>query len=98
MKTQYTKEFRLSALKLAEELGSVAEATKQLGLKPNAIYNWKNKYKYKYKTSTAVVEPKVAVPAESEEIKRLKKEVEELKKVNYILKRAAAFFSQDHLK
>ena len=33
-----------------------------------------------------------------EELKRLRKEVEELKKVNYILKRAAAFFSQDHLK
>ncbi len=96
MKTQYTKEFRLSALKLAEELGSVAEATKQLGLKPNAIYNWKNKYKYK--ASTTVVEPKAAVTPESEEIKRLKKENEELKKVNYILKRAAAFFSQDHLK
>ena len=35
---------------------------------------------------------------ESAEIKRLKKEVEDLKSVNYILKRAAAFFSQDHLK
>lgn len=95
MKNQYTKEFRLSALKLADELGSVAEATRQLGLTPNAIYNWKNKYKYK---STQEVKPAAVVTSEAEEIKRLKKEVEELKKVNYILKRAAAFFSQDHLK
>ena len=33
-----------------------------------------------------------------EEIKRLRTEVTELKKVNHILKAAAAFFSQDHLK
>ena len=95
MKTQYTKEFKLSALKLADELGSVAEATKQLGLTPNAIYNWKNKFKYKFSKIAVVQAP---VISETEEIKRLKKENEELKKVNYILKRAAAFFSQDHLK
>jgi transposase-like protein len=41
---------------------------------------------------------KQASTPESEEILRLKKENEELKKVNYILKRASAFFAQDHLK
>ena len=96
MKQKYTEEFKLQALKLADELGSVVEATKQLGLKDNAIYNWKVKYKYEFQNS----KPKAVVPAspESEEVKRLRKENEELKKVNYILKRAAAFFSQDHLK
>jgi transposase len=95
MKKQYTKEFKLEALKLAEELGSVAEATRQLGVPANAIHNWKNKYKFKFEKEIA---PKAAAISEAEEIKRLKKENEELKKVNYILKRAAAFFSQDHLK
>jgi hypothetical protein len=33
-----------------------------------------------------------------EEFKRLKAENDKLKKVNQILKAAAAFFSQDHLK
>ena len=33
-----------------------------------------------------------------EENRRLVKENKELKDVNYILKKAAAFFSQDHLK
>lgn len=95
MKKQYTKEFKFEAVKLAEELGSIAEATRQLGLPKSSIQNWKNKYKYKVTKET---EPKAIATSEAEEIKRLKKENEELKKVNYILKRAAAFFSQDHLK
>jgi transposase-like protein len=36
--------------------------------------------------------------SDHEELLRLRKEVSELKKVNHILKSAAAFFSQDHLK
>lgn len=95
MKQKYTEEFKLESLKLADQLGSVVEATKQLGLKDNAIYNWKKKFKFEFtgkQTKAASTTP------ESEEIKRLRKENEELKKVNYILKRAAAFFSQDHLK
>ncbi len=96
MKQKYTNEFKLQALKLADELGSVAEATKQLGLKDNAIYNWKIKFKYEFQNSKS--KPAAATSPESEEVKRLRKENEELKKVNYILKRAAAFFSQDHLK
>jgi transposase len=95
MKPKYTKEFKLEALKLADQLGSMAEAARQLGLKDNAIHNWKNKYKFEMQKD---VEKKINTNPESEEIKRLKRENEELKKVNYILKRAAAFFSQDHLK
>jgi transposase len=95
MKKQYTKEFKLEALKLAEQLGSVAEATRQLGLTPNSVHNWKAKYKYTFAKDSAA---RAVASPEAEEIKRLKKENEELKKVNYILKRAAAFFSQDHLK
>lgn len=95
MKQKYTKEFKIEALKLADQLGSMAEATRQLGLKNNAIHNWKNKYQYEMQRDLA---KKTDSSPASEEIKRLRRENEELKKVNYILKRAAAFFSQDHLK
>jgi transposase-like protein len=33
-----------------------------------------------------------------EELNRLRRENQQLQKANYILKQAAAFFSQDHLK
>ena len=76
------------------QLGSYAEAARQLGLKDSQIHNWKNQLKFVIKKDSE----KLVQDPESEEIRRLKKENEELKKVNYILKRAAAFFSQDHLK
>ena len=95
MNNKYTKEYKLDAIALSQELGSIVETTRQLGLNKNDIYNWKNKYRADLATRAPI---KAKPTSESEEILRLKKENEELKKVNYILKRASAFFAQDHLK
>lgn len=95
MKQKYTKEYKLQALELVNQLGSYAEASRQLGIKDALLHTWKNKLNFVMKKDL----DKIANQnPESAEIKRLKKEIEDLKSVNYILKRAAAFFSQDHLK
>lgn len=91
-KRQYTKEFKIQALELAESLGNYSEAARQLGISDPLLHSWKKKF---IVTSSKPVAESVN---EAEEIKRLKRENEELKKANYILKKAAAFFSQDHLK
>jgi len=93
---KYTKEFRLQAINLAKELGSAVDAGKQLGV-PNAnIYAWSKRYA----GETVVAAKKTEVKSEDliKENQRLQQENIQLKKVNYILKSAAAFFSQDHLK
>ncbi len=95
MKKKYTNEFKLQALELVNQLGSYAAAARQLGIKDTQLHSWKAKFKFVLKKDT---DKAAEVNPESAEIKRLKKENEELKNVNYILKRAAAFFSQDHLK
>jgi transposase len=88
---KYTVEFKEQAVRLAAELGIQAAATK-LGLTYANIYSWQKKKKF---TKDVVVE---STESAKDELKRLRKENDELKKANYILKRAAAFFSQDHLK
>jgi transposase len=93
-RSRYTEEFKIDALKLAKTLGNFTEAAKKLGVSDSLLHSWKKTYNISIDSNKSVE----MVFAEAEELKRLKKENEELKKINYILKKAAAFFSQDHLK
>lgn len=88
---QYSLEFKQQAADLATRIG-VSRAAEQLGISPANVQRWKSKGVGKSKAKS--VEDKNL----EEENRRLQKEVDELKKVNMILKRAAAFFSQDQLK
>lgn len=94
-KRKYTKEFKIEALNLAKELGSYSAAARQLGINDNVLHSWKDKYGISITDKTKSVAASVK---ESDEVRELKKKIQELEKTNYILKRAAAFFSQDHLK
>ena len=88
---QYTSEFKQQAAELANRIGCT-RAAEQLGVNMANVQRWKSKANEQ--------EPQSKKEKESleESNRRLQKEVDELKKVNQILKRAAAFFSQDHLK
>lgn len=88
---KYTSEFKQQAAELAMRIGTT-RAARQLGVSVANVHGWREKAKNKEPQSKT---EKINL---EEEIRRLQKENEELKKVNYILKRAAAFFSQDHLK
>lgn len=94
-KRQYTTEFKIQALELVKQTGSYIEAARQLGIGDNLLHAWKKRFNFdpqlKGKTAAQSV-------AETEEVKALKKKIKDLETTNYILKRAAAFFSQDHLK
>jgi len=92
---RYPQDFQIQALELARELKSLSAAARQLGISDGLIYSWRTKHKFDIGNVTRSASTAVA---ETEEMKRLRKENEELKKVNTILRKAAAFFSQDHLK
>jgi transposase len=97
----YTSEFKHQALQLAKDLGSIAAASKKLGVPVSSMHGWSNRMKkqgIEVSSNKQVVSSAKLTESEAEELKRLRKENIDLKKTNIILKQAAAFFSQDHLK
>lgn len=93
-KRKFTKESKAQAVELAASLGNTTEAARQLGIPVANIHNWKPK-----NPSPVQSEEKfIFATSEIEELKRLRRETAEQKKVIHILKAAAAFLSQDHLK
>jgi transposase-like protein len=101
----YTLDFRQQAMALADELGSYREAAEKLGMPANSLYSWLWKRKQdsgcRPPSSPLGARSSPPTPSSSElqdEVRSLRKELERERKVNQILKSAAAFFSQDHLK
>lgn len=86
---QYTKEFKEEAVALVVEQGySVPEAAKSLGISDSLLYNWKAKLE-EQQSGKALPED------EREELKRLRKEVKNLRMEKEILKKASAFFAKE---
>ena len=90
----YSDEFRTQAVQLAKDIGNVSKAAKQLGIPEASLYAWKASNKAGKLASQGGA---ANSESEAEENKRLRREVAELKKVNHILKAAAAIFTRDHL-
>jgi transposase-like protein len=94
-KRTYTEEFRKQAVALAKELGSVSQAAKQLGVPDGNLYGWRELAAAR---SQQPLESGQSAASQLAELKQLRKENADLKKINLILKQCAAFFSQDQLK
>ena len=84
----YTEEFKRQAVELADKLGNPMAAAKQLGIADSSICTWRSRFSDQH-----TAQPSELTVSELEELKRLRKEVHQLKQVNFILKKAAAFFS-----
>ena len=87
---RFTREFKVSAIKLVEEEGySVCDAARSLGVDPSTLRAWVERYK---------PEASAMPGSESElkaEVQRLRKENARLVMEREILKKAAAFFAKD---
>ena len=94
---KYSAEFKRQAVDLAKQLGSDREAGAKLGIPSVNIHNWREKIRLGAALSDDASRAH-ATETPDEELKRLRRENQQLQKANYILKQAAAFFSQDHLK
>jgi transposase len=89
---RFSREFKLSAVKLVNEQGySPVEAAKSLGVDANSVRGWIEKFSAE--AGSAAPGSEGALKAE---VRRLRKENAQLLMEREILKKAAAFFAKEH--
>ena len=82
----YDEDYKKNIIKLVENGKAVSDIEREYGINRKLIYNWKNKYGT-IKTSTGEV-------TTNDEILKLKKELNDIKIENEILKKAVAIFTK----
>jgi transposase len=87
---RYTEEFKIEAVKQVTERGySVAEVAARLGTTTHSLYSWLKRYGQKNPQQANQVDDQA-------EIARLKSELRRVTEERDILKKAAAYFANDH--
>ena len=89
---QFTDEFKLEAVRLIRESGRpVVQVARELGISDNVLYRWRTEQRYVESQGGT----RQSVRAEQDELTRLKRENETLRKERDFLRRAAAFFAKE---
>ena len=91
----YNPEFKVDAVKLAEEIGCT-KAAKELGIPNATLETWLKKSK-KGELIGSGTPPQTAITL-AQEVKRLKQENKELRRTNEILRDATVFFAASQKK
>ena len=90
---QYTKEFKVEAVRLVVEEGrAISEVARELGIGENLLSRWKKK------SEEVKVEPfpgKGRLSPEDDELRQLRRENKRLRMERDILKKAVAIFSEE---
>jgi transposase len=89
----FDKEYKLMAVKRVKESDKpVAEVARELDLSPNTLHGWMSKFG---KHGDNAFPGSGKLHNEDEELRRLRREIMELKEENAILKKAAAYFAKN---
>ena len=91
----FTAEFKREVVQLSCEGGvSVNQLAKDFDLNPNIIYRWRREMQ---EDGTDAFRGKGKLKAEEAQLRELERENRRLKQEIEILKKAAAYFSKEHL-
>ena len=89
---QFTDAFKSEAVRLTRESGRpVAQVARELGIADNLLYRWKTEQRHVESQGST----RQSVRAGQDELTRLKRENETLRKERDCLRRAAAFFAKE---
>ena len=89
---RYTDEFKVEAVRLTRESGRpVAQVARELGISDTVLYRWMKEQRHVESRGST----RQAGRAGQDELTRLKRENEILRKERDFLRRAAAFFARE---
>ena len=92
----YPESFRKQAVKLADLPDrTAADVARELGIHPGQIYNWRTQFNKLSKGQFTVADGTNYSIAEKDEIRKLKKQVAELKEERDFLKKATVYFAKN---
>ncbi len=95
IRKKYSKQFKIDAVNLVLKQGfNAAEAARNLDINENLLRRWKKEFEGKQKEA---FQGNSSMTPEQEELRRLRKEVAQLKVEKEILKKAAAFFAKESM-
>ena len=91
----YSESYRKEAVRLADLSDrTAADVARELGIHVNQIYNWRTQFNKLSKGQFTVADGTNYSIAEKEEIRKLKKEVANLKEERDFLKKARLYFAK----
>lgn len=90
-KRSFTREFKVEAVRLlAEGHRTAAEVARELGISANQLYKWKRELA---DDATQAFPGQGRLKPEEEELRRLRRELEDARQENAFLKKTAAYFA-----
>jgi transposase len=96
VRRHYSKEFKMGAVKLVTEQGyTSSEAARRLEVDRKSIQEWLTKFAPEFDARTANRELPEDPQVLQQELRRLRRENDQLRMERDILKKAAAYFARD---
>ena len=94
---QFTGEFKLEAVRLAnDERKPLSEVARELGIRPEMLRNWKRQAESRAGLMPGDVFPgNGKLTSQEEEIRTLRRELEQVKQERDFLKKATAYFARE---
>lgn len=96
-KRKFTPEFKLEAVRLAAAGDKpLTQVARELGILPNLLRNWRRQVADREGQLTTDVFPGHGqLPSQSEELRRLRREVETLRQERDFLKKTTVYFAKE---
>ena len=92
---QFTREFKLEAVRLVTKGHSVSKVAAQLGVRPDMLRHWKQQVEGSALSKKEVFPGHGNVVSSDQEVRRLRRELERVTQERDFLKKAAAYFAKE---